>query len=85
MGLTLSLAKELGPKGITVNAVSPGLILTDMVSPIPVKIKNNVINSIPIGKMGSPEDIAEAFIFLASDKGSYCNGTILDIDGGLSI
>lgn len=83
-GLTLSLAQELGPRGITVNAVSPGFTLTDMIDHIPEKIKVKAEKRIPLNRMGTPEEIAGAYVFLASKDGSYCNGTILDIDGGLS-
>lgn len=85
IGLTLSLAQELGSKGITVNAVSPGLISTTMLDSIPVKIKERAIKNIPLGRFGVPEEIASSYVFLASDESGYCNGTILDVNGGYSI
>ena len=83
IGLTLSLAQELGSKGITVNAVSPGYISTTMVDQIPEKIKKRAIEKIPLGRFGTPGDIANAFLFLVNN--AYCNGTILDVNGGISI
>ncbi len=85
IGLTLSLAQELGPKGITVNAVSPGFIHTDMTVRIPEKIRLKALGKIPVGKFGLPEDIANTYVFLAGDEGSYYNGAVLDIDGGISV
>lgn len=85
IGLTLSLAQELGSKGITVNAVSPGYISTNMVDKVPEKIKQRAITKIPVGRIGNAEEIANAFVFLASDEASYCNGTILDVNGGISL
>lgn len=85
IGLTKSLAQELGPKGITVNAVSPGLIYTDMVKKIPDKIKEKALKSIALGRIGVSEEIANSYIFLASDEATYCNGTILDVNGGISV
>lgn len=85
IGLTLSLAQELGPKGIRVNAIAPGFIETDMTKKIPEKIVTNALTKIPLKKFGKPEDVANACLYLASDEASYCNATVLDINGGLSI
>lgn len=80
-GLTLSLARELGPKGIRVNAVAPGVTNTDMVKALPKQVIEPLINSIPLRRVGEPEDIANAVAFLCSDKASYISGSILSVDG----
>ncbi|MCI8514525.1 MAG: 3-oxoacyl-ACP reductase FabG [Lachnospiraceae bacterium] len=80
-GLTVSLARELGPKGIRVNAVAPGIIHTDMMKAVPEKIINPMIEQIPLRRLGRPEDIANAFVFLASDEASYITGVVLSVDG----
>ncbi len=80
-GITVSLARELGPKGIRVNAVAPGIIETDMMKAVPKEVIDPMIARIPLGRLGQPEDIANAFAFLASDEASYINGVILSVDG----
>ncbi len=80
-GFTLSLARELAPKGIRVNAVAPGIIETDMVKSVPAEVIEPMKSRIPIGRLGQPEDIANAFIFLASEEASYITGVILSVDG----
>ncbi len=80
-GLTKSLARELAPNKIRVNAVAPGIINTDMVSSLPKELIEPLIKTIPLGRIGEPIDIANAFLFLASDKASYITGTILSVDG----
>ena len=80
-GLTKSLARELGRDHIRVNAVAPGVIHTDMVDSLPEEMIKPIIASIPIGRMGEPEDIANAFLFLASDMASFITGAILSVDG----
>lgn len=80
-GLTLSLARELAPFGIRVNAVAPGITNTDMVSSLPKEMIDPLIKSIPLGRMGEPRDIANAFLFLASDMASYITGEVLSVDG----
>lgn len=80
-GLTLSLARELAPYGIRVNAVAPGVTHTDMVDALPANIIEPLIKSIPLGRMGEPEDIANAFLYLASDMSSYVSGAVLPVDG----
>ncbi|MDO4473578.1 MAG: SDR family NAD(P)-dependent oxidoreductase [Eubacteriales bacterium] len=82
-GLTWSLARELGPSGIRVNAVAPGITKTDMVAALPEQMIQPLINSIPIRRIGEPEDIANAFLFLASDMASYVTGEILSVDGAM--
>lgn len=80
-GFTLSLARELAPSGIRVNAVAPGITNTDMVKALPEAMINPLINTIPLRRIGEPEDIANAFVFLASDKASYITGVVLSVDG----
>ncbi len=80
-GLTISLARELGPKGIRVNAVAPGITETDMMKAVPKSVIEPMIARIPLRRLGQPEDIANAFVFLASDEASYITGVILSVDG----
>lgn len=80
-GMTLSLARELGPKGIRVNAVAPGITETDMMKAVPKEVIEPMIARIPLGRLGQPEDIAKAFLFLASDDASYITGVVLHVDG----
>lgn len=80
-GLTLSLARELGPKGIRVNAVAPGITETDMMKAVPKEIIEPMIAQIPLRRLGQPEDIANAFAFLASEEASYITGVVLSVDG----
>lgn len=80
-GFTLSLARELGPKGIRVNAVAPGITETDMMKAVPKEVIEPMIKQIPLRRLGQPEDIANAFVFLASDEASYITGVVLSVDG----
>jgi 3-oxoacyl-[acyl-carrier protein] reductase len=80
-GLTVSLARELGPKGIRVNAVAPGITETDMMKAVPKEVIEPMIAQIPLRRLGQPEDIANAFVFLASDEASYITGVVLSVDG----
>lgn len=80
-GLTLSLARELGPKGIRVNAVAPGITETDMMKAVPKEVIDPMIAQIPLRRLGQPEDIANAFVFLASEEASYITGVVLHVDG----
>lgn len=80
-GFTISLARELGPKGIRVNAVAPGITETDMMKAVPKEIIDPMIAQIPLRRLAQPEDIANAFAFLASDEASYITGVILSVDG----
>ncbi|MCG0278619.1 MAG: 3-oxoacyl-ACP reductase FabG [Thermanaeromonas sp.] len=85
IGMTKSWAKELGRKGIRVNAVAPGFILTDMTAKVPQKILDMMKEKTPLGRLGLPQDVAAAYLFLASDEASYINGQVLGVDGGLMI
>ena len=80
-GMTLSLARELGPKGIRVNAVAPGITETDMMKAVPKEVIEPMIQKIPLRRLGQPEDIANAFLFLASEEASYITGVVLSVDG----
>lgn len=80
-GLTKSLARELGKDNIRVNAIAPGVTKTDMVDSLPEEVLKPVIDSIPLGRIGTPEEVANAFLFLASDMASYITGAILSVDG----
>lgn len=83
IGLTKTAARELAGRGIRVNAVAPGFIETSMTEVIPENIKEKMIASIPLGRMGRPEDVAAAVCFLASDSASYITGQVLKVDGGM--
>ena len=80
-GLTISLARELCADGIRVNAVAPGVINTDMMKAVPEEYIAPIVRNIPLGRIGEPEDIANAFLFLASDLASYVSGAVLSVDG----
>ena len=82
-GMTISLARELGPSNIRVNAVAPGITKTDMVAALPEQMIGPMIQAIPLRRIGEPEDIANAFLFLASDLASYVTGEILSVDGAM--
>lgn len=83
IGMTRVWARELGPKGITANAVAPGFIATDMVKTVPQEVLERFITMTPVRRLGQPEDIANAFLFLASDEAAFVNGAVLSVDGGL--
>ncbi|MCA1039445.1 3-oxoacyl-ACP reductase FabG [Bacillus infantis] len=83
VGMTKTWAKELGRKGINVNAVAPGFIHTGMTAKVPEKVIGQMKQMVPLGRLGSPEDIANAYLFLASDESDYINGTVLHVDGGI--
>ena len=85
IGLTKSAAKELASRGITVNAIAPGFIKTDMTDVLSDKVKENIAASIPMGKMGTTEDVAKAAAFLASDGARYITGQVLSVDGGMAM
>ena len=80
-GMTVSLARELGPKGIRVNAVAPGITETDMMKAVPKEVIEPMVQRIPLRRIGKPEDVANAFVFLASEEASYITGVVLSVDG----
>jgi len=85
IGFTKAVAKEVASRGITVNAVAPGFILTDMTEVLSEEMKKKALEEIPMGRFGDPKDVASAVKFLASDEAGYITGVVLSIDGGLSI
>ena len=85
IGLTKTLARELGKYNITVNAVAPGFMMTDMLATIPEKVLDALKARTPLGRLGQPEDIAAAYLFLASDEASYVSGTVLSVDGAITL
>lgn len=84
IGMVKTWAKELGKYNITANAVAPGFILTDMTDQIPEEVRDQSIAAIPLRRMGLPEDIAQAYLYLASDEASYVNGHTLSVNGGVA-
>lgn len=85
IGMTKVWARELGRYGVRVNAIAPGFILTEMVLQMPEKVLNDMVTHVPLGRMGQPRDIANGYLFLASDDASYINGEVLRIDGGILV
>jgi 3-oxoacyl-[acyl-carrier protein] reductase len=83
IGMTKTWAKELGRKGINVNAVAPGFTETGMTAKVPEKVLNQIVTMIPLQRLGKPSDIAYAYLYLASDESNYVNGTVLHVDGGI--
>ena len=85
IGLTKSVAKELGGRNVTVNAIAPGYIATDMTDALSDKVKKSIDEGIPMKRRGTPEDVANAICFLASDDASYITGEVLRVDGGMAM
>lgn len=85
IGMTRTWSKELTGKGITCNAVAPGFIKTEMTDLIPEEVSKQILQTIPAGKMGSPKDIANAYLFLASEEAGYISGQVLGVNGGQAI
>ena len=85
IGMTKSLAKEMGARGITVNAVAPGYISTDMTAALPDAAKQAMLATVPVGRAGTPEDVAAAVAFLASEEAGYITGQVLSVDGGMGM
>jgi 3-oxoacyl-[acyl-carrier protein] reductase len=83
IGFTKSIAKELGSRGITVNAIAPGFITTDMTAEMSEEARAQLLQNIPLGALGEAEDVAEAALFLASDAARYITGQVLNVDGGM--
>ena len=85
IGMTKVWARELGRKGVRANAIAPGFIATEMVKKMPEKVLDMMCDKTPLGRLGEPVDIANAFVFLASDEASFVNGAVLSVDGGIVI
>jgi 3-oxoacyl-[acyl-carrier protein] reductase len=85
IGMTKVWARELGRRGVTVNAVAPGFIATDMTKGMPEKVLAAMVERTPVGRLGQPEDIAYAYLFLASDEAGFINGIVLSVDGGVVV
>ena len=77
------MARELASRGITVNMVAPGFIDTDMTAVLPDKVREAMVADIPLGKIGTPENVADAVVFLVSDQASYITGQTINVDGGM--
>lgn len=84
-GMTMAMAKELGPSGITVNCVEPGFIATEMNAAIDEASKQALCDETPLGRMGTPEEVAAAVVFLASDAAGFITGQVIGVDGGLAV
>lgn len=85
IGMTRVWARELGKYGITVNAIAPGFIDTEMTSQMPEKVLEGMVSKTPLRRLGKPEDVANAYLFLASDEASFISGTVLSVDGGVVV
>ncbi|QHE76389.1 3-oxoacyl-ACP reductase FabG [Hydrogenophaga sp. PBL-H3] len=85
IGFTKTWSRELGPKGIRVNAVAPGFIATPILSTIPEKVITEMEHRVPLRRLGQPEEIANVYAFLASDEASYINGAVIEVSGGMSV
>ena len=85
IGLTKSLAKELAARKVTVNAVAPGFIDTEMTAVLPEQAKEAMLKTIPMARLGQPEDVARAVAFFASDEAAYITGQVLCVDGGMAV
>ena len=83
IGLTMAIAREVGSRNITSNAISPGFIETAMTAVLSDDFKQNAVKQIPLGRVGRPEDVANAVAFLASEEASYITGHVLDVNGGM--
>ena len=83
IGFTKALAREVGPRGVTVNAVAPGFVPTALTNDLPAELKEASVKAIPLGRWGTPQEIANAVAFLASDEASYITGHVLSVDGGM--
>ena len=85
IGFTKTWSRELGPKGVRVNAVAPGFVETPILATIPEKVLNEMIDRVPLKRLGKAQDIANLYAFLASDQASYINGAVIEISGGMTV
>ena len=85
IGFTKTWSRELGPKGVRVNAVAPGFIATPILATIPENVLKEMETRVPLKRLGRPEEIANVYAFLASDEASYINGAVIDVSGGLTV
>lgn len=85
IGFVKTWARELGPKGVRCNAVAPGFVATTILSTIPLKVLEQMTERVPLRRLGTPEDIANVYAFLASDEASYINGAVIEVAGGLTV
>jgi 3-oxoacyl-[acyl-carrier protein] reductase len=85
IGLTKTWARELGPKGVRVNAVCPGFVKTAILETIPDEVMQKMVAKVPLGRLGTPEEIAAVYTFLASDDASYLNGAVIEVSGGIQL
>jgi 3-oxoacyl-[acyl-carrier protein] reductase len=85
LGFTKTWSRELGPKGIRVNAVAPGFIMTNILDTIPEKVLDDMKHRVPLHRLGTPEEIANVYCFLASDEASYVNGAVIEVSGGMTV
>jgi 3-oxoacyl-[acyl-carrier protein] reductase len=85
IGMTLAAAKELGARGVTVNAVAPGYIATDMTEVLTDEQKAGILRAVSLNRMGTPEDVAKAVVFLASEDAAYITGQVIGVDGGIAL
>ena len=85
IGLTKSIAKEMGPRGIRANAIAPGFIVTEMTAALPQEVRDQWVKTIPLRRGGTPEDVANVALFLASDDASYVTGHLLSVNGGMRL
>ena len=85
IGFTKTWSRELGPKGVRVNAVAPGFVATPILSTIPDKVMQEMVDRVPLKRLGQPEDIANVYAFLASDEAAYVNGAVIEVSGGMTV
>lgn len=85
IGFTKTWARELGPKGVRVNAVCPGFVRTPILDTIPEAVMQRMVDKVPLGRLGTPEEIAAVYAFLASDDASYLNGAVIEVSGGIQL
>ena len=85
IGFTKTWSRELGPKGVRVNAVAPGFIMTHILDTIPDKVLDDMKHRVPLHRLGTPEEIANVYCFLASDEASYVNGAVIEVSGGMTV